>query len=94
VNSYPFDFVKILWQDAETDDGWKLDSELEPKEHTCVTVGFLIRRERKFYLVASTISINGDEPETCSRMQIPRGMVQSLTILEPRAPKKKVKANV
>jgi len=89
---YPYDAVKIVWQDAETDDGgWQVHSELAPKKHLCITYGFLLQKTKDFCLIASTIGISAGEPENCSRFQIPRGMVQSITVVEKRAMKRKRK---
>ena len=73
---YRFPLVEVIWDDAETSDGWEEPtSDLKPAIAT--TVGFLVRETDKHLLIASTYDPN----HTNGRIQIPIGMVVSRKVL-------------
>lgn len=77
---YKYDLVEIIWDDAQTDDGWdKIPDKLE--EQLAMTVGFIVRSTKKHVLVVHTI----DGENTNGRMQIPKGMIKKMTVLKEKA---------
>lgn len=75
--AYQFDLVEVIWDDAESGEGWdKAPEKLEEK--LSITVGFKIRETKKHLLICHTIDA-GDQ--TNGRFQIPRGMIKKLTLL-------------
>jgi len=78
---YKFDLVEIIWDDAETDDGWKeVPEKLEEK--LAMTIGFRVKETKKHVLIVHTI----DGENTNGRMQIPKGMIKKLTVLKTKGP--------
>lgn len=76
---YKYDLVEIIWDDAQTDDGWdKIPDKLE--EQLAMTVGFIVRSTKKHVLVVHTI----DGENTNGRMQIPKGMIKKMTVLKEK----------
>lgn len=82
----PFKIVRIEWIDAVATNEWKTIKDLEKEEHDdtepCVTIGFLIRSNRQYYYVASTITNTGSEALVNSIMMIPKKWVKSKVELE------------
>lgn len=77
-----FPLVRILWIDAETDNSWQTQEEVNKEEvgDPVVTVGFLIRKPNKrfpMYMVASTVT-QGDEPHFNAIIKIPKTWVVSI----------------
>lgn len=80
--------IKLVWADAMAIGEWKSIEELT-KEHAkdaapCTTVGFLIKKTREWYYVASTITDGETTEEIMSNgiMMIPRKWVLSKVELE------------
>lgn len=85
--SWPYDLVEIVWVDASGDTGWKAESEIKEETTTVTTVGFLIRKTKKHYLIGASIFFeeSDDEHHFGDRNHIPRGMVKSITVLVPKS---------
>jgi hypothetical protein len=83
VNDWPFDFVEVEWDDAESAQGWENFSEIQMSEALVVTRGWLVHRTRKHILLAMSISYDSQAEDHSfnNRIQIPRGMVKRMTIL-------------
>lgn len=70
---YKYKVVVIIWDDAESSDGWEeAPEELEPKLAT--SVGFLVRQTEKYVLIAQSY----DNGHTNGRFQIPKGMIKEI----------------
>jgi len=82
-----FPAVKIVWVDAAVINEWKTVAELTKDEVAdaapCTTIGFLIKKNRKFYYVANTVSSGETEDEIVSNgiILIPKKWVSSFTEL-------------
>ena len=76
LSPYRFPLVEIMWDDAETSDGWE-EPVSELKAAVATTVGFLVRESERHLLIASTYDPN----HTNGRIQIPIGMVVSRKVL-------------
>ena len=75
----PFKLVEVIWDDAEAQTGWE-DPPKKIKPAVAVTVGFLVAESDRHIIVASTIGTG--ENSTNLRLQIPRGMCQSIRTLQ------------
>lgn len=75
---YPYPLVKLEWIDAETDHGWESADEKNPTVPLVTTVGFLIKDTEELVSIASTV---GDDRSHNSRINIPKGMVKTMTVL-------------
>lgn len=85
-NAWPYDLVEIVWLDASGDTGWRAESDIK-ESHTLVsTIGFVIRKTRKHYLMGSSVfwDEEGEEHNFGDRNHIPRGMVKSVLVLVPK----------
>lgn len=75
--------VRIVWQDAEADSGWKTEEEIEQDtlaSTMCETVGFLVKLPTKvspMYFVASTKS-EAEETHWNAIMKIPKAWVKDI----------------
>lgn len=84
--AHKFKHVKIVWDDAESSDGWEgIPDKLEPKLVT--TVGFLIVETDKHVLVAGSVG-HGDE-DCNNRLQIPKAMILTMETLDERKAEKR-----
>lgn len=85
-----FDLVEVTWDDASSlEHGWVDPAEEKVVPQLVKTVGFLIREEPDYIVIASTTDgtwVNG-------RFQIPRGMVKAMKPLRKKR-KPKVTPNV
>ena len=70
---YKYPLVLIIWDDAESDDGWE-EAPKELKPALATTVGFLIRKTKNHILVAHSY----DNGHTNGRIQIPQAMIKSI----------------
>lgn len=80
---YPL--VKIEWVDAEADNSWVTDEDIDGDGvgDPVVTVGYLVRkptRAKPMYTVAGTIA--NDSKLFNNVMKIPKAWVKSVTFLE------------
>jgi hypothetical protein len=66
-----------VWDDAETDNGWKDEDDINPKKSLAVTLGFLIKETADHVVIASTISYDKEREVNTnnSRIQIPKKMI-------------------
>lgn len=67
----PYKIVAILWDDAETSDGWE-DIEESYKTAEITSIGMLIYEDDKVYVVASS----ANENICAGKMTIPKRMVK------------------
>ena len=75
--------VLIRWLDATTDHGWT-DPDSPLDLGTVTTVGFLLRKTRRYITVAHTMAEEGDE---CNgRISIPRKWVLEIRELDLKLP--------
>lgn len=72
MGKYKYKLYEIIWDDAQTDDGWDEPPE-DLKPAVAVTVGFVVRETKNHILIASTY----DESHTNGRLQIPKKMIIS-----------------
>jgi len=81
-----FPVVRVVWVDAVATNEWKTIADLDKEAHAdtepCITIGFLIKKSRTYYWIASTITNTGTEALVNSIMMIPRKWVESFTELE------------
>lgn len=77
-----YDLVQIRWDDAECDSGW--DKAQDPKEALVLSVGYLVKKTRKHYVLAGSITTG--EHNTNQRIQIPKGMVKEVVVIKEKAP--------
>ena len=82
----PYDFVMVVWDDAEAAHGWEDESEITDIPAIVITAGFLVKDTKAAYTVASTIS-RGEEGmiQTNSRIRIPKGMVMEYRVLQAKS---------
>lgn len=66
--------VLVLWDDAEVSNSWEElpEEEVELNDSFVETIGFLVRKTAKYYLIASTLS----GTHTNATTKIPVGMVK------------------
>jgi hypothetical protein len=89
-NKWPFDLLEVIWEDAETDHGWKAESQIEFGKELVTTIGFLIKKLKGDLIVGGSIYVDEEgEYNFNTRMQIPKGMIRSLKILVPKNGKSK-----
>lgn len=73
-----YKIVAILWDDAETSDGWEDIAEFyKPAEIT--SIGMLIYEDEQVYVVASS----ADDKICAGKMVIPKKMVKQYKELRP-----------
>jgi hypothetical protein len=77
AHKYPL--VMVTWVDAYSADAWEPITNMVPEVKLCHTVGFLLARNNKAVVVASTVSDDGD---SCCVMFIPPGMVRKFNYLK------------
>jgi hypothetical protein len=84
--SWPFDLVEILWDDAGTSSGWENETAIKPEEELVTTIGFLVKKTKKCFIVAASSYYNEVDEEYCfnARIQIPKGMVKKVKVLVPK----------
>lgn len=75
--AYQFDLVEVVWDDAESGQGWEAAPE-SLEEKLAISVGFKIRETKKHLLICHTIDA---ADQTNGRLQIPKGMIRKLTLL-------------
>lgn len=71
--------VRVTWTDSIGDGGWHDSAEVSRrpmKPTTCVTVGYLLEKKRKFLLLA--MSLGGHCAEVHHLLSIPRTAVQKV----------------
>ena len=74
-----FKQVRIVWDDAESSDGWDgIPDKLDPKLVT--TIGFLLLETEKHVLLAASVG-HGDE-DCNNRLQIPKAMIQTMEVID------------
>lgn len=85
-DSWPFDFVEVVWDDADTATGWEHETNIEVDETPVTNFGFLIKKTRKHIIVGSGIYYKEADGECAfnNRTTIPRGMVKKITVLVPK----------
>jgi len=75
----PIPLVEVVWDDAESGNGWEVEIPETLKDRLCLTVGFLVKETENHILIASTISQDVKENLHFNcYLQIPMGMVKSL----------------
>lgn len=84
--AWPFDFVEVRWIDAETSHGWENESEIKTPTEPVTTFGLLVKKDKKFVVVAASASWNETDQEYSfnARITIPRGMVKEINVLMPK----------
>jgi len=75
--NYPIVYIK--WDDACADNSWADRSNPELKEAVVTTLGFLIKENKKYILIASTYD---EENMNCS-IQIPKHSIISRREITP-----------
>ena len=72
--------VKVLWDDAETDDGWQSTKSLsESPTRKVVSIGWVIIDKPTYIVLASDQGLNDDE--TNRRITIPKAWITKTTRL-------------
>lgn len=87
TDAFPYDLVMIRWDDAETSHGWENESEIKTSVDLVRTVGYLVKRDRRYVVVvAASVYFNETDKEHAfnARVTIPRGMVKSMSVLVPK----------
>lgn len=88
-NPFKYQLVKVIWSDAESDASW-VDEPLVPLKPTlALTVGFLIKEEENFVLIADSYFIEPHSKVISNTTKIPKGMIVELTPLAIALPRKK-----
>lgn len=74
----PFKLVRVRWLDAYSDGGWK-DAGEEPRDEPCISVGYLVKKTKKYVRLASTIGVDDDGKwHVNATISIPTGMTTSI----------------
>lgn len=74
-----FKVVKLVWEDAVAMGEWQSHSDLPESLNTCSTIGYLVKENKQFYYVSSTVSLDNTEPDTVhinATMCIPKKWVK------------------
>ncbi len=84
--SWPYDFVEVRWDDAETDHGWENESEIKTNGDLVTTFGLLVKKTRKHVVVAGSAYWNENDEQYSfnARTTIPRAMVKTIWVLIPK----------
>ena len=77
----PFPLLEVVWDDAETSNGWENPKTPEPS--LALSLGFLVAESDKHIILASTIC-KGDNNTNC-RIQIPKAMVIRKKVIQNKA---------
>ena len=75
-----FKVVKLVWEDAVAMGEWQSHSDLPEKLNTCSTIGYLVKENKQYYYVSSTVSLDDSEPDTVhinATMAIPKKWIKS-----------------
>ena len=81
--------VRVTWEDASShDEGWAKIEEIENRVQKCMTVGWVVKRDRKQVVLAMS---HGKHPsdgveQYATTWALPLGFVTEILVLE--APKK------
>jgi hypothetical protein len=84
MSKYAYPLYEVIWDDAAVETGW-IDPSIALQNQLVTTVGFLVNESEKHILIASTYS----DDHVNATIQIPRGMVQTMT--ELGTPRKRAK---
>jgi hypothetical protein len=80
----PGDLVYVQWYDAVEDGtGWEDVTKCELVPHYCLSVGFVIRADKKAIVLAGTIGAHDGVKESIQRLAIPLGWVEEVRRIRP-----------
>ena len=71
--------VEVTWKDATSFHGWdRLEGARKDVPDECLTVGRLVRHDRKYVSVAQTVNVTG---KVCENWVIPRPWVLKIAVI-------------
>lgn len=76
-----YKMVVVTWRDAVHSFGWQDNEEPEFDEDTCKSVGWLLKRDKKFVTLAQTVGMDNANAQL---IQIPSGMIEKVEELDLR----------
>lgn len=79
----------MVWDDAESDASWSEEPIAPLKATLALTVGFLIKDEENYILMADSYFLEPHSKTVSNTTKIPRGMIVEMTPLNIAIPRKK-----
>lgn len=73
--------VEVTWEDASSTEGWMPPDEADgyhEREYICVTVGYLVKRDKRGVTLSATVNCTGARGGT---WHIPAGMIRRVRSL-------------
>lgn len=70
--------VSVAWHDAFSTDAWTDLDRIGSEPHRCLSVGYMVGKNKDFVSVAGTISEDG---QGCCVIHIPTGWIKKITHL-------------
>ena len=87
--TFKYPLYAVTWSDAESDASW-VDEPLVPLKPTlALTIGFLIRDEEHYILMADSYFLEPHSKIISNTTKIPKGMIVEMTPLNIVVPRKK-----
>ena len=86
---FTYPLYAVIWDDAESDSTWNDVSSTPLKATLALTVGFLIRDEPNYILMADSHFLEPHTKTVSNTTKIPRGMIVEMTPLNIAIPRKK-----
>lgn len=80
-------YVRVLWKDAATEDGWTRKDEIDPAVPIIETVGILQQTTKDSIVIA--LSFDKENENFSSWITIPKGMIVQQKELIIKKPKKR-----
>ena len=96
ISKFKYPLYAVTWDDAESDASWSEEPIAPLKATLALTIGFLIRDEEKYILMADSYFLEPHSKTVSNTTKIPRGMIVEmapLNIAVPRKKKEKPNAN-
>ena len=88
ISKFKYPLYEVIWSDAESDASW-VDEPIVPLKPTlALTVGFLIREEEHYILMADSYFLEAHSKVISNTTKIPRGMIVEMTPLNIAIPRK------
>ena len=87
--SFKYPLYSVTWDDAESDSSWSDEPSAPLKATIALTVGFLIRDEPNYILMADSYFLEPHSKIVSNTTKIPRGMIVEMTPLNIAVPRKK-----
>lgn len=87
--TFKYKLYSVVWDDAESDASWSEEPIAPLKATLALTVGFLIKDEENYILMADSYFLEPHSKTVSNTTKIPRGMIVEMTPLNIAIPRKK-----